>query len=77
MGRVTFLEGGVGDQWRLVILSFPFPLLSCRPPVSRAPPQPEKLQSNNVGKKKRPIEVRKANFSISKLPFYKTFKFCH
>lgn len=27
-----------------------------RPPVSRAPPQPEKLQSNNVGKKKRPIE---------------------
>ncbi|KAI4568505.1 hypothetical protein MJT46_008303 [Ovis ammon polii x Ovis aries] len=27
-----------------------------RPPVSRAPPQPEKLQTNNVGKKKRPIE---------------------
>ncbi|XP_031213616.1 echinoderm microtubule-associated protein-like 5 isoform X5 [Mastomys coucha] len=27
-----------------------------RPPVSRAPPQPEKLQSNNVGKKKRPVE---------------------
>lgn len=24
--------------------------------MSRAPPQPEKLQSNNVGKKKRPIE---------------------
>lgn len=28
-----------------------------RPPVSRALPQPEKLQTNNVGKKKRPIEV--------------------
>ncbi|XP_036006433.1 echinoderm microtubule-associated protein-like 5 isoform X1 [Fundulus heteroclitus] len=27
-----------------------------RPPVSRALPQPEKLQTNNVGKKKRPIE---------------------
>uniref|UniRef100_A0A8P0TS08 EMAP like 5 n=1 Tax=Canis lupus familiaris TaxID=9615 RepID=A0A8P0TS08_CANLF len=27
-----------------------------RPPVSRAPPRPEKLQTNNVGKKKRPIE---------------------
>ncbi|XP_016405479.1 echinoderm microtubule-associated protein-like 5, partial [Sinocyclocheilus rhinocerous] len=27
-----------------------------RPPVSRAPPMPEKLQTNNVGKKKRPIE---------------------
>ncbi|XP_055292521.1 echinoderm microtubule-associated protein-like 5 isoform X5 [Moschus berezovskii] len=27
-----------------------------RPPVSRAPPQPEKLQTNNIGKKKRPIE---------------------
>ncbi|KAI9516013.1 Echinoderm microtubule-associated protein-like 5 [Dissostichus eleginoides] len=26
------------------------------PPVSRALPQPEKLQTNNVGKKKRPIE---------------------
>lgn len=24
--------------------------------MSRAPPQPEKLQTNNVGKKKRPIE---------------------
>uniref|UniRef100_A0A8D1UPX7 EMAP like 5 n=1 Tax=Sus scrofa TaxID=9823 RepID=A0A8D1UPX7_PIG len=29
-----------------------------RPPVSRAPPQPEKLQTNNVGKKKRPIETQ-------------------
>ncbi|XP_057714633.1 echinoderm microtubule-associated protein-like 5 isoform X2 [Corythoichthys intestinalis] len=27
-----------------------------RPPVSRALPQPEKLQTNNVGKKKRPID---------------------
>uniref|UniRef100_A0A6Q2WWN9 EMAP like 5 n=1 Tax=Esox lucius TaxID=8010 RepID=A0A6Q2WWN9_ESOLU len=27
-----------------------------RPPVSRALPQPEKLQTNNMGKKKRPIE---------------------
>ncbi|KAL7992619.1 hypothetical protein Chor_016875 [Crotalus horridus] len=27
-----------------------------KPPVSRALPQPEKLQTNNVGKKKRPIE---------------------
>uniref|UniRef100_A0A8C6PPX7 EMAP like 5 n=1 Tax=Nothobranchius furzeri TaxID=105023 RepID=A0A8C6PPX7_NOTFU len=27
-----------------------------RPPVSRALPHPEKLQTNNVGKKKRPIE---------------------
>ncbi len=25
--------------------------------MSRAPPMPEKLQTNNVGKKKRPIEV--------------------
>ncbi|EGV91908.1 Echinoderm microtubule-associated protein-like 5 [Cricetulus griseus] len=32
------------------------PSVDERPPVSRAPPQPEKLQSNNVGKKKRPIE---------------------
>lgn len=32
-------------------------LLGSRPPVSRALPQPEKLQTNNVGKKKRPIEV--------------------
>ncbi|XP_042073422.1 echinoderm microtubule-associated protein-like 6 isoform X3 [Haplochromis burtoni] len=27
-----------------------------RPPVSRAAPQPEKLQKNNVSKKKRPVE---------------------
>ncbi|CAL8295460.1 unnamed protein product, partial [Arctogadus glacialis] len=27
-----------------------------RPPVSRALPQPEKLMTNNVGKKKRPVE---------------------
>uniref|UniRef100_A0A8C0ZH06 Echinoderm microtubule-associated protein-like 5 n=1 Tax=Cyanistes caeruleus TaxID=156563 RepID=A0A8C0ZH06_CYACU len=32
------------------------PTLDERPPVSRALPQPEKLQTNNVGKKKRPIE---------------------
>ncbi|XP_036887500.1 echinoderm microtubule-associated protein-like 5 isoform X3 [Sturnira hondurensis] len=32
------------------------PSVDERPPVSRAPPQPEKLQTNNVGKKKRPIE---------------------
>ncbi|XP_078516147.1 echinoderm microtubule-associated protein-like 5 isoform X2 [Lissotriton helveticus] len=32
------------------------PSLDERPPVSRALPQPEKLQTNNVGKKKRPIE---------------------
>lgn len=31
-------------------------VLYFRPPVSRALPQPEKLQTNNVGKKKRPIE---------------------
>lgn len=36
-----------------------FPLSCFRPPVSRAPPRPEKLQTNNVGKKKRPIEVRR------------------
>lgn len=39
---------------------FLFTVLYFRPPVSRALPQPEKLQTNNVGKKKRPIEVRKA-----------------
>uniref|UniRef100_A0A8P0PAV1 EMAP like 5 n=1 Tax=Canis lupus familiaris TaxID=9615 RepID=A0A8P0PAV1_CANLF len=32
------------------------PSVDERPPVSRAPPRPEKLQTNNVGKKKRPIE---------------------
>uniref|UniRef100_A0A3Q2XCV2 EMAP like 5 n=1 Tax=Hippocampus comes TaxID=109280 RepID=A0A3Q2XCV2_HIPCM len=32
------------------------PSLDERPPVSRALPQPEKLQTNNVGKKKRPID---------------------
>ncbi|KAI2654594.1 Echinoderm microtubule-associated protein-like 5 [Labeo rohita] len=32
------------------------PSVDERPPVSRAPPMPEKLQTNNVGKKKRPIE---------------------
>ncbi|KAK7903892.1 hypothetical protein WMY93_016499 [Mugilogobius chulae] len=32
------------------------PTVDERPPVSRALPQPEKLQTNNVGKKKRPIE---------------------
>uniref|UniRef100_A0A8D0QMF1 EMAP like 5 n=1 Tax=Sus scrofa TaxID=9823 RepID=A0A8D0QMF1_PIG len=34
------------------------PSVDERPPVSRAPPQPEKLQTNNVGKKKRPIETQ-------------------
>jgi len=37
-----------------------FAVLYFRPPVSRALPQPEKLQTNNVGKKKRPIEVRES-----------------
>uniref|UniRef100_A0A6Q2YHA2 EMAP like 5 n=1 Tax=Esox lucius TaxID=8010 RepID=A0A6Q2YHA2_ESOLU len=32
------------------------PSVDERPPVSRALPQPEKLQTNNMGKKKRPIE---------------------
>ncbi|XP_053521941.1 echinoderm microtubule-associated protein-like 5 isoform X6 [Artibeus jamaicensis] len=32
------------------------PSVDERPPVSRAAPRPEKLQTNNVGKKKRPIE---------------------
>ncbi|KAJ3613029.1 hypothetical protein NHX12_019285 [Muraenolepis orangiensis] len=32
------------------------PSLDERPPVSRALPQPEKLMTNNVGKKKRPVE---------------------
>uniref|UniRef100_A0A8C6PPY8 EMAP like 5 n=1 Tax=Nothobranchius furzeri TaxID=105023 RepID=A0A8C6PPY8_NOTFU len=32
------------------------PSIDERPPVSRALPHPEKLQTNNVGKKKRPIE---------------------
>uniref|UniRef100_G1KXP8 EMAP like 5 n=1 Tax=Anolis carolinensis TaxID=28377 RepID=G1KXP8_ANOCA len=32
------------------------PSIDERPPVSRALPQPEKLQTNNIGKKKRPIE---------------------
>lgn len=38
------------------------PAVCFRPPVSRALPQPEKLQTNNVGKKKRPIEVRGTSF---------------
>lgn len=42
-----------------------FAVLYFRPPVSRALPQPEKLQTNNVGKKKRPIEVRKTLISSS------------
>ncbi|KAM3606890.1 uncharacterized protein V6R79_025142 [Siganus canaliculatus] len=32
------------------------PCVEERPPVSRAAPQPEKLQKNNVSKKKRPVE---------------------
>uniref|UniRef100_H3AL06 EMAP like 5 n=1 Tax=Latimeria chalumnae TaxID=7897 RepID=H3AL06_LATCH len=32
------------------------PSIDRTPPVSRALPQPEKLQTNNIGKKKRPIE---------------------
>lgn len=42
-----------------------FTVLYFRPPVSRALPLPEKLQTNNVGKKKRPIEVRKTLISSS------------
>lgn len=60
-----------------------FPLTCFRPPVSRAPPQPVKLQTNNVGKKKRPIEVRKIPLpgvnwylkmytGFSLFPFWKT-----
>ncbi|ERE73685.1 echinoderm microtubule-associated protein-like 5 [Cricetulus griseus] len=41
------------------------PSVDERPPVSRAPPQPEKLQSNNVGKKKRPIEQSLTCFSAT------------
>lgn len=37
----------------------PSTTLSPRPPVSRAAPQPEKLQKNNVTKKKKLLEVRK------------------
>lgn len=44
-----------------------FPLSYFRPPVSRAPPRPEKLQTNNVGKKKRPIEVRRTPSPCSAL----------
>lgn len=36
-----------------------------RPPVSRAAPQPEKLQKNNVNKKKKLVEVRINIFLIS------------
>lgn len=37
---------------------FPFLNVLFRPPVSRAAPQPEKLQKNNVNKKKKLVEVR-------------------
>lgn len=46
-----------------------FTVLYFRPPVSRALPQPEKLQTNNVGKKKRPIEVRKGTLISPPSPF--------
>lgn len=36
--------------------------LCSRPPVSRAAPQPEKLQKNNITKKKKLVEVRRLNF---------------
>ncbi|KAK1333069.1 hypothetical protein QTO34_006603 [Cnephaeus nilssonii] len=39
----------------LVQHCFSWPLCS-RPPVSRAAPQPEKLQKNNITKKKKPVE---------------------
>lgn len=39
--------------WLSPFLNVPF-----RPPVSRAAPQPEKLQKNNVNKKKKLVEVR-------------------
>lgn len=32
-----------------------------RPPVSRAAPQPEKLQKNNITKKKKLVEVRRSH----------------
>lgn len=51
-------EGGSGKVPGDGYLSS-FLLSYFRPPVSRAPPRPEKLQTNNVGKKKRPIEVRR------------------
>lgn len=35
--------------------------LCSRPPVSRAAPQPEKLQKNNITKKKKLVEVRRLN----------------
>lgn len=44
---------------RWLCVSRLIPAVCFRPPVSRALPQPEKLQTNNVGKKKRPIEVGK------------------
>lgn len=36
--------------------------LCSRPPVSRAAPQPEKLQKNNVTKKKKLVEVSRLNY---------------
>ena len=39
--------------------------LILRPPVSRAAPQPEKLQKNNVTKKKRLVEVKFVSLSLS------------
>lgn len=35
-----------------------FTYVCFRPPVSRAAPQPEKLQKNNINKKKKLVEVR-------------------
>jgi len=44
-------------------LCFFWPLCS-RPPVSRAAPQPEKLQKNNITKKKKLVEVRRLHYFV-------------
>ena len=38
--------------------------LCSRPPVSRAAPQPEKLQKNNITKKKKLVEVRRLHYFV-------------
>ena len=38
--------------------------LCSRPPVSRAAPQPEKLQKNNITKKKKLVEVRRSHYFV-------------
>jgi hypothetical protein len=45
----------------------PLTFLCSRPPVSRAAPQPEKLQKNNITKKKKLVEVRRLNYCASNL----------